>query len=338
MKKIYLLLLLCLPFSIIAQTIIQSDLPKAGTSFTLGIDDTYSGPIPTQGPMQVWNFSTLKNFRLDTSAFIDAMGTPYASSFPNSNIASLNLSDNSYSYFTNNSTGFYINGIGSSISNLTFDPMLLYIPVPLSIGVVYDNIARSQFDTSIVDTSGPVDLRFVIYYESIYKGDSYGTLTIPSGTYPNVLRFKVTETRYDSLYFGIGGGIYVPFSGSSTLSYHYRFVTTGLEANYLMGIDADEFGNTTSSEFLVDINIAVPLVSERKNVVAYPNPAMNNLNFKNISNITGIVVYDNSGKEVLRTKQVENNSLNVALLKNGIYHYEMIFNDKIQKGNFIIQH
>lgn len=338
MKKIYLLLLLCLPFSIIAQTITQNDLPKDGTSFTLGIDDTYSGPIPTQGPMQVWNFSTLRNVRLDTSAFIDALGTPYASSFPNSNLASLNLSENSYSYFTNNSNGFYINGVGSSNTNLTFDPMLLYIPVPLSMGDVYDNIARSQYDTTIVDSTGPVDLRFVIYYESVYKGDSYGTLTIPSGTYPNVLRFKVTETRYDSLYFGIGGGLYVPFSGSSTLSYHYRFVTTGLEANYLMGIDADELGIATSSEFLVDVNIAVPLVSEKKNVFAYPNPAMNNLNFKNISNITSIVVYDNNGKEVLRSKQIDNNSLNVGMLKNGIYHYEMNLNDKIQKGNFVVQH
>ena len=338
MKKIYILFLLSLPLLLQAQTITQTDLPTVGTSFTTAKDTTYSGPIPSQGIGVTWNFSNLRNLKLDTSACIATSGTPYSSAFPNSNVASHHLADESYSYYTNDATGFYINGFGFQGATITYDPMLLFVPVPLMYGSGYNNTSRNQIDTTIVDSTGTTDIRIVIVYVSEYNAKGTGTLTIPSGTYQNVLRLGVTETRYDSLYIGIGGGVYVPFSGTSTLSYHYRMLTSGLQANFIMGIDADDAGNATSSEYLVDVNIAVPKISERKNVLAYPNPAINNLNFKDIGTYTNIVVFDNNGKEVLRSNQMRNNQLNVEMLQNGIYHYEIGSNDKVLKGNFVIQH
>ncbi len=327
-----------MPLFIEAQTITQSDLPTVGTSFTMASDSTYSGPIPSQGQGQTWNFSTLRNLKLDTSAFIGTSGTPYSSAFPSSNVASHNLADDSYSYYTNDATGFYINGFGFQGSTIIYDPSLLFIPVPIMYGAGDYNTSRTQIDTTIIDSTGSTDIRFVILYISEFDAKGTGSLTIPSGTYPNVLRIGVTETRYDSLYIGIGGGIFIPFSGTSTKSYHYRLFTSGLQANFLMGIDADDAGNATSSEYLVDVNIAVPKISERKNVLAYPNPAINNLNFKDIGTYTNIVVFDNNGKEVLRSNQMRNNQLNVEMLPNGIYHYEIGSNDKVLKGNFVIQH
>ena len=340
MKKIYLILLICYPFTIFAQSITQSDLPTAGTAYILGTDSAFSGLIPTQGVGVTWDYSSLINKVSDTTAFIGTSGTPYAATFSSSNLASHNLSDDSYTYFTNNSDGFYIDGSGLQSSTFSFNPPHLFAPVPFGYGDIRNNIARTQIDTTIIDSTGSTNLRFVLRYNSIFKADGTGTLILPSGTYQNVLKIKVTETRYDSVYYDIGGGVYIPFPGfsSSTLSFHHLFFSSGLQVNYLMNIDADALGNPISSEYLVASSLKVPTITDNNKVITYPNPAINVLNFNIIGNNTSIVIFDNNGKEVMKSKQIVNNHFNVEALKNGIYHYELNQNGKIQKGSFVIQH
>ena len=136
----------------------------------------------------------------------------------------------------------------------------------------------------------------------------------------------------------MGGGIYFPISNKATQSTHYRYFKSGSTANYLLGIDVDSAGSPVRSEFLVEVGVSVPKVSANKKMSAFPNPAFNDLNFKNLISNTGIVVFDNNGKEVLRAKQINNSPLNVESLKNGVYHFEIDQNGSIQKGSFVIQH
>ena len=338
MKKFYLTLLLSLPFAIYAQTITQADLPTVGTSYTLGVNPSYTGPIPSPGLNQTWDFSALQNIEQDTLIFTTPGGTPYLDDFEFSNLTSYNASDDSYVYFTSVGTGFYIDGVGSPGAIIKYNPSLLFVPVPFSYGAnLVINTARIQKDTTIVDTA-TINLRIVIYYESDFKVYATGTLTTPTSVYTDVLGVRVSETRYDSVYIDMGGGIYFPISDNATQSTHYRYFKSGSSASYLLGIDVDSAGSPLRSEFLVEAGVAVPKVSANKKMNAYPNPAFNDLNFKNLTSNTSIVVFDNNGKEVLRAKQINNSRLNVETLKNGVYHFEIDQNGTIQKGSFVIQH
>ncbi len=338
MKKFYLTLLLSLPFAIYAQTITQADLPTVGTSYTLGVNPAYTGPIPSQGLNQTWDFSALQNIEQDTAIFGSPAGTPYSDDFQFSNVVSYNTSDDSYVYFSNLGSGFYVDGVGSPGLILTYQPPLLFVPVPFSYGANdVISTARIQKDTTIVDTA-TTNLRIVIYYELEFKAYATGTLTTPTSVYTDVLGVKVFETRYDSVYYDIGGGIYFPISDKATQSTHYRYFKSGSTANYLLGIDVDSAGTPKRSEFLVESGVAVPKVVANKKMNTYPNPAFNDINFKNLTSNTGIVVFDNNGKEVLRAKQINNSRLNVETLKNGVYHFEIDQNGTIQKGSFVIQH
>ena len=323
-----------LPIITGAQTINQVDLPTVRTAFSLGIDTNYTGVIPLGGQNQTWNLSTLHYLYADTTVFINPAGTPYAANFPNSNVAGVNLRNNSYSYFINDPTGFYLNGVGTQNTVIPYNPPLLYIPVPFSYGDSRTDEARIQKDT----TSGGQNYRIVEVIDANFKADGTGSLTIPSGTYQNVLRFKVTVSTYDSIFVETIPGNYTLASSSFKLSYHYRWVTSGSDANYLLGLDADQNGAATKSEFLLASGLGLPKITENKSLVSYPNPVINILNFKNISSNSSIVIYDNSGKVVLKSMKIVNNSLNVELLKNGIYHYEILTNDNLLKGNFVVQH
>lgn len=338
MKKIYLLLLLCLPFIVEAQTITQSDLPVIGTSFTLAKDSTYTGPIPSPSLGQTWDFSSLLNLTHDSIAFVDINTTPFVDKFLNSSLAGYHVAADNYNYFFSDTSGFYITGHANQSSYLNYNPQQLYIPVPFS----FTSPSRNDSGRFTIDTTiGSVNYRYATSIKSLFKPDGTGTLTIPSGTYQNVLGIKDIEERYDSVYYD-SMGVYVPMHDSSTyiVTFHYRYYTSGFQANYLMGIDADFNGNTIKSEYLVEtaIPLTVPTITEDKNVYAYPNPAIKDINFKFISSNFGIVVYDNSGKEVLKSKQIDSKRLNVEMLKNGVYHFEINQNNKIQKGSFVIQH
>ena len=66
MKKIYLLLIICIPFIAGAQSISYSDPPGVGTHFTLAKDSTFTGALPTPGLTQTWDFSALLNLAHDS--------------------------------------------------------------------------------------------------------------------------------------------------------------------------------------------------------------------------------------------------------------------------------
>ena len=215
-----------------AQIITQSDFPIVGTSYTLAKDSTYSGTIPSPLENQTWNFASLKNLVLDTTAFIEPNGTPYADDFPFSFLATHSISNDTYVYYNSAVDGFYVDGIGNPNTILSYNPSLLFVPVPFSFGPNDRNsVARIQKDTV---NSLSQNIRIVIYFESEFKAYASGTLTIPSGTYSNVLGVRVSETRYDTLYVDTSGlGDYVPYTYSSIPSYHYRYFSSGLVVNYL---------------------------------------------------------------------------------------------------------
>jgi hypothetical protein len=340
MKKLYAILLTTLPFIASAQTIYQTDLPTAGTAFTTGNDSNYVAAIPAGGTGQTWNYSGLMNYRTDTIAFISSVGTPYASTFPGSNLATYDQGSMSYSYLTSNSSGLYTDGVASPSFSLVYNPQDLFIPVPISYGSTRNNVSRIQIDTSITDSSGTTHMRIVLRNESSFLVDGSGSLTTPTATYPAALRLKITNLMYDSLYIDLTGfGLYLPVSGSVSQSTSYRFLTSGLQVNYIMELEADSLGTTSSSSsFLVDATVSVPKISNRNQLVAYPNPAFSNINFKDLNDDSELVIVDVNGSEVIRKNGITSQSVNIEALPNGTYFYEVKQKESLYKGRFVVQH
>ncbi len=340
MKKIYLALLLFVPFITKAQpTIMQSDLPVIGNTYIMGVDDAFTGAVPTTGPMQTWDYSTLAYPDYDTTAFIDPSVTPYYIDHFQSNVSSYDPSSDAYRYYTNATDGFYLDAVQDPYRSSNFFPPQLIVPVPFTFGNTRATYSTSQFDTSITDTTGTFIYRFIYRIGSFHKANGYGTLTTPNGTYNDVLQVNITDTVYDSVYVDIGGGNYLPLFGSMTQSVSYRFFSSGLTSNFLMQLDFDSTGTIPmSSQFLVDHPLGIDKVAENKQPMVYPNPASQNINFKYLNENTKVVIYDNNGKEVYRITDYGLKNINIQTLKNGVYHYEVSNLGKVQKGSFVVQH
>jgi hypothetical protein len=334
MKKIYLLVMLILPFAGIGQTITQADLPAAGDAYTLNVDDTYSGAISAGGTGQTWNYSNLLTNSVDTQAWLAASGTPYASSFPTSNMAMYDWTDTSYSYFTNSSTGFYANGTANPGNNIAYNPPLLYLPVPFSYGSTANSSSRIQQD----DYSTGSHIVVVIHFDNTYEGDATGSLTTPQGTY-NVLRIKATSLMYDSLYLDTLG-LLLPVYGDVSQTTNFTFVSSGNPVNYIMTLDGDSLGQnaTSSSYFSGQVNVSVPTISGKQFRQPYPNPANDIINFDITGRDTELTIYSGSGAIIRKYSGDLTGSIDVATLQSGLYHYVVKNNSGSESGNFVVQH
>ncbi len=340
MKKIYILLTFLLPFLSLAQpTITGNDLPVAGLAFIMGTDSAYTAAIPSGGPNQTWDYTSLQNLQPDTSGFASAVGTPYASQFPGSNLASHNPYTDQWAYFTSGTSGFYIDGIASTTGVFRLNPGQLFAPVPFTYGNTRNHTARIQVDSTI---SG-INYRLIETIASSFVADGFGTLNLPSGNYNNTLRVKNTELTTDSILVDpLGIGIYTFLSASSTQLTHYRWFHNGA-AGYLMGIDADSLGTTsTSSEYLITYAVlsAHDPESNLSSYSIYPNPASEVVNIDNDFSEATLVITNSLGQEVERKvvtgkKQIETDVKNYS---EGLYLFTLFSGTEKRSGKFIIQH
>ena len=340
MKKIYFTLLMLIPFLGKAQTITTADIPTPGLAWITGNDSTYTQAIPAGGTSQVWDYSTLQNLENDTIGFISAAGTPYASLFPTSNLAGYDQASGTYSYFTSNSSGLYVDGIANASTLFQYDQSSLYIPVPFSYNDVRNATSLIQIDT--VYTGAAV--RLIYRTNSTFTADGSGNLTLPSGQFNNVLRIRETAISYDSILTDIGGGIYIPISTSISQVTRYTFLMPGNAVALLLGLEADSLGQfaTSSSYFTGAYVNSVPTLPKGKSVSTYPNPASSsvNLDLAAINDVNLIEIYDTKGNLVLN---ITPNSSGITTfsalnLANGIYHFVVIGKNSKNTGSFQIQH
>ena len=303
MNKLFFLILCLATLDGFSQpTITSTDLPFAGFYFTTGTDSTYNAAIPAGGANQNWNYSSLVNLLTDTAGFMPATGTPYAATFSGSNLSGYDRETNSYSYFTANSTGFFIDGFGSSGGNFVLNPGQCFVPVPFTFGNTSTNVARNIVDTMYTDTSGTTyTVRNIINITSHFNADGYGSLTLPNAVYQNTLRVRITETRYDSLY-ALVGPVYILIRSSATQFTYFRWFEHGGQASYLLGIKADSLGNNAlSSEYLMaSAVLQVPKTESNHQLTIYPNPAVDQITLNRGSNSEpGLIsIYTSNGQLV----------------------------------------
>jgi hypothetical protein len=343
MKKLYLILIAFSTNYSFAQTIIQSDLPFAGLGWTSGSDTNYNAPVLPGGSGQSWDYSGLQYDFVDTSGFGAAAGTPYAASFPSANLAALDMSTGDWTYFTNSSTGFYVNGFVTGTVPFVISPPQMYVPVPFSYGNTVTNISRVVIDT--VFTTYPA--KVILNFHADFEADGSGSLITPTATYPSTLRVKEILLETDSLMVDfLSNGNYTLLGAQQHQTTNYRWYTHGNTANYILGITADSLGITAvQSDYLMqwamlgtnDFNVSTALK-------VYPSPATDYITISNgTSSIQSLEIFNLLGEKVIFSESSINTQrselkLDVSDWVPGIYTYTILTGSIILQGKFSVQH
>lgn len=217
-----------------------ADIPHNGLAVMLAVDTTTNVSLGTAGVGQNWDYSALNNQYPKYAEYHSTSTTPYASTYPTSNIYTYGPGDlygslyggapvgpgNGYCFWRSDTSGFWVAGFrpetgicaGIDVSNI---PEELVIGTPAIFGSVFTAYGRwvLPFDRHPAD----VDTFYVRTIKKQIIADACGSITTPYGTYPNVLREHEFISEIDSVY-GKMYGIVVystEYSRDSTNTYSY---------------------------------------------------------------------------------------------------------------------
>ena len=172
-----------------AQTLDGTAFPSAGSTFTLTLCDTNVAP-GIGGVGTTWNFASLTSAdSTQTDMFVTPASTPYGSLFPTADIAvheTIGTSTNYYIYYKN--TGSAYERIANvQPDTVTYSDPANEYPYPLSEGSTFSDTYYAAYDDAVM--SGGLST----------FSDGSGTLTLPTGTYSNVIRVIATRVEHDTV-------------------------------------------------------------------------------------------------------------------------------------------
>lgn len=324
-------------------TLQQADIGAIGSTFLNAIDTVVgSFNYGTGGANQNWDFTSLAIHESDTVVFEDPQNTPFASDFPNSDLAIYQNSLGGYAFFDSDPAYLELLGFAADLGGFG---MNIVAPMnPTSIIVEFPFTYQDAYlDTSQVDVTA--DASFTGFADSIrYQStvwddvvaDGWGTLDLHAGSY-NCLRVKRITTTNDKIW-GYTFGIWIPFQDTtytdSTFTYWdktHGFVLA--EVQY-------EGGDLTQVSYF-DPNPVAVFEGLDEVIRVYPNPAQQVLNIgQETAAAKEIRIRDLQGR-LLRTQVLDGPQSTVALdgLANGMYVYELWGNEEkmMQTGKFMVQ-
>ena len=214
------------------------------------------------GAAVTWNYASLTETGLDTTTWVACGPSVHCDSFPGSNIV---MYDNYNYYYCKEDTSKLVI-LGAETSGLFIhaqgEQMLLYYPL------TYGSARVDSFYYTIPALESYREIDSFIC-------DGYGTLTLPSGTYTNVMR--VHEIAY----------VWDTAAGSSPYMYrteNYNWYMSGFHYELLtISVDTSMPGGpyTSNAEYYTqNLTLGVQQPSKHMNVELYPNPATNAVHVK----------------------------------------------------------
>lgn len=303
------------------------------TQYTMGqIGDTYMSQMAdpsgvtegASGTNVTWNFSTLvDNGSSMQSTILDPGSTPYGANFPNANIATGGAG--SYAYFDLDAAGYFFYGRQDSVSFMTCsDPEKL-----LKFPMTYSDVSADIFDCT-----GQTSDTYDRFGTNTVSADGYGTLILPTGTYPNVLRIHLTQTYQDTFY--------ITQFVVDYLNDQYWWISPDFKGALLTMWDLEVDGIPFTEAVIYNPSPeALAGIEEPANtsVHVYPNPATDMVHIS----LTGLgdcrIRVINQLGEILHAAEVTEPSfqLNVSTWASGIY-VVMIESDEGQQEVRFVKH
>lgn len=325
-------------YASIAQiTITSDDIIDVGDSVQLAEVDSIPpgfGPGPS-GPDQHWNFSNLIMDTTTVLRFIEPDSTPYAASFPNSNMAVEGMIEGveaeGYAYITKNISLFQIDGFGGSYD--IFEDIVVPFEPP---EVMFDfpvNYLDSSLQTTVMDIRldspepGIDSIRVKITTTVNSRVDAWGEVTTPVWI-GQVLRKRDVRHTIDSTWV------------------KFLFIWVFLEANEDIGVAYNYLANdvgypvlqfnadTSETEFSginyhIDAGVGTEelIVAEDADFEVYPNPAHGIVYCKmHNAEVEGeLTLYDLMGKKITSLRVTSNQQLySIDILKYPAGMYQVV--------------
>ena len=354
MQKLLVISFLLLSMKMYGQiTVYESDISNVGDIiYQYSESPTSPFSVGSSGLNQNWDFSGVGNGNYISSLlFIDPIGSPYESQYPNTNLC---LQDGgTYSYYNKTSTGLFLHGIGDTL----FNSPALYLPLPLTYGldvsdgpivIIEESITGPFLSSYIPDsvvsiltggTANRADEALIkITNSTDFLVDASGSITTDLGTF-DVLRLKTTiytDSELDVLCEDTLTGqtlwvTNVPFSSIPALA---SFSNTDIEYKY-QWITDDDLVSFLICEAVVDLNdnienfslqtfvspSSAAIESNKDMFRVFPNPANNFITIEVLSNDKVLVqLFDVFGNIIMNSSLQNTTKLNVASFNSGIYY------------------
>jgi hypothetical protein len=307
----------------------QPTLTPANTNVVIGeINGTTSYNWVAQGNSganQTWNFGaiTTNTAGFNATYTIATVPASITTQYPNAN-AVLKGTYGGNVYKTS-STSLQMYGIydamsaNNSLVNQNPMDMLHY---PFTFG--------NSFTDTYSGTQGPTGIQQVSKGTATVTADGYGTLTLPGGTFSNVLRVYVHTVGKDSSSAANQTNIIKDEYWWFLPNNHYP-ILQNITTNYGGSIFKDLTVLNTISVGISEISSVI------KSFNLYPNPnngTILNFDLNLTENATyKIVIIDNLGREVLKTNSDQVfegynfKTIDISDLESGIYNISMIVED-----------
>jgi len=347
MKNIFGLLflfLICVG-SASSQPVITSAInPEVGDSYSGYSIDTNAIDISLTGANITWDLST---FSVSPTAISTVTGqapssTASASSYTSSNVALSDAVASTSTYFITSSSEMDFSGVVSSSSTTVLTNPATLITFPFTYNsTVSDNLAGTQSvgiaTFNVTGTSNSI-------------ADAYGTLILPTATYNDVLRVKITQNSVSSPVGGTINTHLVTYYWYSTL-YKEQLLEVDVSTTSGTGLYASSASSYTKKALVIASQLAdVQSVKENEknnfNAVVFPNPSINrkstlSFSLNEASNVSiSLINAIGQEKALVINKQMtsglQNETIDLSGLSAGIYFTKLNVNGTISLKKLII--
>jgi len=316
-------------------TIMPSDLPTIGVTYQMLRDTNTSLPVITLGSStpQNWDYSNaFPNIR-DTIVwnFVDKTTLPGHTNFPTATMGFNNKQDSVYVYLYNDTDGLYVDGTYTYFSlapntTIVLNPRELFLPTNFT----YNSTRTHQAKSTVFATAMGFDVKLVTRITSTFTGDAFGSLKTPTGTYNDVLRIKRMRIQQDSIYIKFGT-IYTPFQSTLDTTINYTFYEKNPNHALVCDVVMDKENPNKAKRASYSRTLSVGIKDPQNTIPqinAYPNPVQDylNINLTAIPNVQTFVLYDVTGKEVIKENinNLQHFSVYTGNLSKGMYSYRLL--------------
>ncbi len=337
MNKIthFLGMLCLLPAIAMAQiTIVETDITQVGDVIPRNVDTLAAVTQGGAGANQTWDMTNAVAHNTETTQVIAPSATPYASGFPNANLAMTN--DNAtFLYFDQNTAmqvaqGFAGDLLGTGTAlNVPFNPTLLVHNFPITYGSNFSDTYGLDVTTD-GSAFGVSEVRYKRMAIVLDSTDAWGMLTTPDGSY-NSLRIKHVEYIKDSIWAKLFP--FAPFqlfsaTNDTTVAYNWFAKESKLPVAELT---LDSVGGPSQFTWFAATVGVENGVSAQIQAKMYPIPAANQVNIRISANDKAgehaFSLYNAEGKlistSIIDLQVGKNHAFDLRQLPVGVYTWSL---------------
>ncbi len=342
MKKLYFFVLSSLAgLTLNAQILSQSNnAPVLGEMFRT-TDCSTTGVTPgASGTGVTWDMSAVSiGTAITVNTVVTVASTGSAASYPSASVAVQNSVTSDNLFYSSSATDLKF--WGGSIKVSTVSATMNYSTPAI--------LANYNMVFNTANTNTVAGTLFALSQSGSFTGtcsiilDGTGTLALPTRTFTNVMRKKVTQ----DLSFTVG------FVSGTILQETYEYFEPSLAKSPLFTILSSTFttgfGNSSTSLAMINTDYQYVGINESSKEVAelnvFPNPAKDNFNLTfvndNASDVN-VEITNSIGQLVKKetlpsSKGMVNHLLNVAELKAGIYFVKIDVGSKSSVRKLTVQ-